>query len=157
MNLNGNYYSYSYYQGYHDLALFIYLIFHNNIKLGVFTFQRISEFFFKDYLDPSSESNDFGFHTALQMITYLIEKIDPITNEKIIQLSDVEYHHFSLAWVIGWFTHSINDLHLVYRIIDYLLCSHPLTIYYLSSILIIEVSKTLSEKRENLVVHIILN
>ncbi len=143
MYLHGNYYSYSYYQGYHDLALFIYLIYSSNLSLGIFAIQRISEFYFKDYLDPISDSNPFGFHTTLQMISYLIEHIDPVTNKRIFELSNGEYHNFSLAWIIGWYTHSIEDLQIVYRLFDYFLCSHPLAVYYLSALLIIEITKTL--------------
>ena len=152
MNLNGNYYSYSYYQGYHDLAFFIYLIFNSNMRLGVLAFQRISEFFFKDYLDPISINNKFGFETTLKMISLLIEKINPDISKKIVELSDVEFHHYSLEWIIGWFTHTINEIQLVYRLIDYFICSHPLAVYYLAAVLIIEITKTLPDKRNNFLV-----
>ncbi|EAR87995.3 rab-GTPase-TBC domain protein (macronuclear) [Tetrahymena thermophila SB210] len=52
---------------------------------------------------------------------------------------------FSISWILTWFAHSFTDLNKIQRIFDFLLCSQPQTISYLSAALILITKEQLQE------------
>ncbi len=120
---------YSYYQGYHDIGLFFLLLYFKSPNLGINTFQRISEFYIKDYLNKDYE-NSFNFEATLSLLLKVIKEIDAQVYDILEEICDKP--HFALSWIITWFTHNTNSITLQYRIFDYLICSHPIASYVLS-------------------------
>ncbi|KAL4475473.1 hypothetical protein ABPG72_013297 [Tetrahymena utriculariae] len=52
---------------------------------------------------------------------------------------------FSISWILTWFAHSFTNLNKIQRIFDFLLCSQPQTISYLSAALILITKEKLQE------------
>jgi TBC1 domain family member 20 len=42
----------------------------------------------------------------------------------------IDESHYSLSWIITWFSHVIDDVKIISRIFDFLLSSHPIVYYY---------------------------
>ena len=105
-------------------------------------FQRITEFFFKDYLNVDQD-NYFPYNFLLQIVEFLIEKIDKDLYEELKSILEMPDPFWSASWILSWFTHEIKSIFPIYRIFDYLLVSHPFTIYYLSAQLTIQEIKRL--------------
>jgi hypothetical protein len=122
---------YHYYQGFHDIALYMHLLFINNEYLQLQAMQRLSEYFFKDFL--IKQEKPFPFEVVYHIINDIIECIDKKLFIYIRTNSDIEDPLFALAWVVTFFTHDINNLFITYRIFDYLLFAEPYAIFHIAA------------------------
>ena len=128
--LNGEY---NYYQGFHDISVYFMLIFNKNENLIFLEFiQRLSEFYFKDYITEQPLKN-LEFKVILQIFVHLVELKDKSLLDKVKKEIKDFYPYFTLSWIISWFTQSIKNLPKMYRVLDYLICSHPLAVYHMSA------------------------
>ena len=165
-SLNNN--IYNYYQGYHDLALFFILLYHNCPQYAVSVFQRFSEFNLKELLNIKYKQkkivdgryNMIEMNDTLKILKFIIEYMDPkVKNffEEIEKNEEITFNKnnknknkdsinedkiiicdFAFEWIITLFTRYFEDYNKIYRIFDYLLVSHSLAIYFLCAELIID-------------------
>lgn len=138
---------YNYYQGFHDIALYFFILFYNRKKVLLQVLQRISEFYLKDYL-VSVGSSHFKFETVYKIITEITENIGPNISNFIKNNSDVADPLFSLPWILTIFCRDLHIINMVYRLFDYFLLSHPNVIYTLSSNIIIDEVATMKKDLE---------
>lgn len=161
-NLNSN--KYAYIQGYHDNILNFLLIFNDKSDLLSLTIsQRFSEIFYNPFLkyqkifeenekNKKSKKNqdaqkDLNFINNI--IMHLIKKID-MKIFHIIEDCCMSNPTFALTWVITYFGYIFDNIFFQFRILDYLICSHPIAVFYLSANLItLELNKFLYDYKEN--------
>ena len=127
--------TYSYYQGYHEYGLYMYLLFLHSDSQSLNTLQKLTEFFFYDciHITKNSLTQMKVFQDILEDV---LQMLNPEISEKIKSYEIPP--SFAFAWVVSWFTHGNEDIVLQYRIFDYLICSHPTCIFYLAATIIIE-------------------
>ena len=170
--LNNN--VYNYYQGYHDLALFFMLLYHNCPHYAVSVFQRFSEFNLKELLNikykqkkiEKGRYNMIEMNDTLKILKFIIDFMDPkvkVFFEEIEKEQEMKYCKgnnkindkknddyiicdFAFEWIITLFTRYFEDFNKIYRIFDYLMVSHSLAIYFLSAEIIIDNYKKLKDK-----------
>jgi hypothetical protein len=139
-SFNGN--TYSYFQGYHDIALYFLMLYYNKptINIGIAVFQRISEFCLKELLYTSKLNNNTRFEIINSL--FLLKEVIHILNQNIYELIINKCTNglptFAASWVLSLFTHSLESTHLLYRLFDYFIVSHPINVYYLVAQIIIE-------------------
>lgn len=148
---------YHYYQGFHDIALYIYLIFYNSEHLALQMLQRMSEFYLKDYLVELEEKREvesnsknskthFKFETVFQILNKIMGETNTSTAKFINENVNITDPVFSLPWVITIFTHDISDYFLVSRIFDCILFSHPHMIFHITSDIILTHTNEIKNK-----------
>ena len=171
--LNNN--IYNYYQGYHDLALFFMLLYHNCPQYAVSVFQRFSEFNLKELLnikynqkkvEEDGRYNMIEMNDTLKILKFIIDFMDPKVktffeeiekeqemkyckgNNKINDKKNNDYIicDFAFEWIITLFTRYFEDYNKIYRIFDYLMVSHSLAIYFLSAEIIIDFYYKIKDK-----------
>jgi len=120
--------TYSYYQGFHEYGLYMYLLFLHSEEMSLNSLQKLSEFFFYDciHITKNSKTQMGVFQDILEN---LIDLLDPEISAEIKKYEIPP--SFGFSWIISWFNHGNEDIILQYRIFDYLICSHPMCIYYL--------------------------
>ena len=139
-SFNGN--TYSYFQGYHDIALYFLMLYYNKpiINIGIAVFQRFSEFCLKELLYTSKLNNNTRFEiiNSLFLLKEVIHILNQSTYELIINKCTNGLPTFAASWVLSLFTHCLESTHLLYRLFDYFIISHPINVYYLVALIIIE-------------------
>lgn len=148
--------SLKYYQGFHDIAIYCYIMLLNtnnpadmeeDIDIQFYEIlQRLCEFYLKDYLTEISveKRDDKGNKVVetkssfnFQNINYIINDITKESDFPIYTLiqkkSDFPEPIYALPWALTFLTHDIKSLNLIYRIFDYILFEHPCAIYFLAS------------------------
>ena len=128
--LNGRYH---YYQGFHDLALYIMLLFFNNNDISTLILQRLSEFFLRDFLGEHNEHEKPDYCMINEILSSTIYLTDPETIKALRSKVDNTEPYYALSWVLSWFTHNLTNISKIYRILDFLICSHPFTIFHVAS------------------------
>jgi hypothetical protein len=99
--------------------------------------QRLLEFFLLEYCSLV-EQKHFDFSVPIDIVFHLVELKDKQLVEKLkSDLCDTYSPYFVLSWIVSWYTQSVKNNKIVYRVCDYLLCSHPIAIYHLTSEVII--------------------
>jgi hypothetical protein len=112
--------------------------------MAVSIFQRFSEFHLKELLLAHDE-NGFSFDKVLIILLEAIKEVDPGITLYLIFLG-IEQPTFVLSWIITYFTHDIKSSVIQYRIFDYLICSHPLSVYFLTALIVVDQIKILKGK-----------
>jgi hypothetical protein len=124
---------YHYYQGFHDLSLYVMLLFISNINIAALILQRLSEFFLKDFLSDHKENKTPDYNMINQFLSHLINLKEP----KLIKSlkSKIEYiePYFALSWILSWFTHNLTNINKIYRLLDFFICSHPLAVFHVAA------------------------
>jgi hypothetical protein len=149
---------YGYYQGFHDIALYLYLIFYNYEHLAIQMLQRISEFFLKDYMVEINNNHGMGenISNSNQDISlshnnrknldknFQFETVFKILHN-VTASNDRKFWKFiqdntnscdpinTLPWIITLFTHDVQNLCLQLRNLDYILFSDPNAVYHMAS------------------------
>lgn len=154
-NLNTT--KYSYIQGYHDIILNFLLIYHDKKdNLGLTISQRFSETFYSDLLrlknqsegkkEITSEKNNLNF--IINLTNAIIKKINPEIFNALKDCCDAN-PTFALTWIITFFGYCYDNLVFQFRFIDYFLCSHPISVFFLSAIVLVEeILKWKSDEKE---------
>jgi hypothetical protein len=121
-------FKYDYYQGYHDLILFIFLLFEENERLALLIAQRINEIYLADYLNA-----DKNFVEIIQNNLIRVLKVINIEayNEILTEDPSESFTSLCLSWVICLFAQKFKNAEKIYRIMDYLFCSNSVAIYHL--------------------------
>uniref|UniRef100_A0A1I8F6W4 Rab-GAP TBC domain-containing protein n=1 Tax=Macrostomum lignano TaxID=282301 RepID=A0A1I8F6W4_9PLAT len=113
-----------YYQGYHDIVITFLLVLDSRHAYNVV--EAVSKSHLREHLYPS------------MAVTTELLKLDP-RGKRIADL--IEKHEvppaFSVAWVITWFGHVLDDLDAILRLYDFFLASHPLMPLYFSAALVL--------------------
>ena len=130
---------YGYFQGYHDIGLYFYLLYYNNYSFAKAVFQRFSEFNLKESLDINpNKIESYQFLSCLEILKFVINKLDKKVQNYLNKIIDNGICHFAVSWVLSLFTHNIDNPGIMFRILDFIIMNHPLTIYYLTSLIIID-------------------
>lgn len=109
------------------------ILFINNMNIGAIILQRLSEFFLKDFLAENKENETPDFMMINQILSNLILIKEPKLIKSLQENIDYVEPYFALSWVLSWFTHNLTNITKIYRILDYLICSHPLTIFHIAA------------------------
>jgi len=152
---------FKYYQGFHDIAIFIYIIILGNSEnvikdieemeenediIFYEILQRLAEFYVKDYLAEitinkqdekgniiSTSKTAFKFDNLYRIVNDIKKNLDSKIFDLIQNKSMFPDPIYTLPWILTYFTHDINDLNQIYRIFDYVLFDHPASILYLAA------------------------
>ena len=121
-----------YIQGFHDVASVFIVLFGNN--QGYYLMEKAGTTYFRDFL-----TNDIGTLGILisELVLSLLIKKDP-QFEKIFEcFREVNLIIFIIPWVLTWFSHVFSSIKTTCRIWDYILCTGPHGIIYLTAGLIL--------------------
>ncbi len=144
--------NYSYYQGYHDIALHFLILYMNDFHTGVSVFQRFSEFILKENLmkSDSNINNGYNFDKVISILADIIKLISP---ETMTYIDEYCYGRpsFAISWILTLFTHNVLDSSVQFRLFDYFITSHPVTIFYLCALIVIEETSNLAKNNKYLV------
>uniref|UniRef100_A0A6B2LBQ4 Rab-GAP TBC domain-containing protein n=1 Tax=Arcella intermedia TaxID=1963864 RepID=A0A6B2LBQ4_9EUKA len=122
---------FNYYQGYHDIASVLLILF-GSPESAYGPLETLSRHHIRDFLTPNF---DPVIHLLQQLYPILL-KTDPEVHTHL-QEAKIE-PFFALGWVITWFGHVIDSVPVVSGIWDFLLVSHPSAIIYVAASVIIE-------------------
>lgn len=123
---------YEYYQGFQDICLlsFILNIILSNHEDNTFYLKNLSQLHFHKFLNKHKK---IKFEILISILSDLIEEINPNINKNILELTNSP-PYYALSWIITWFSHKNSNIFFEFRIIDYLICSPPIAIFYLVSV-----------------------
>lgn len=79
------------------------------------------------------ENETPDFNMINMILTNLIEIKEPHTIKKLRSKVEVMEPYFALSWILSWFTHNLTNITKIYRVIDFLICSHPLAVFHMSA------------------------
>lgn len=128
---------YHYCQGYHDVVLLFFMLFDLEERVTIEVTQRFTEFYMRESLNSKKDHLLLDFNKESKVVDALLFLYDKKLAEEIISLF-TEGLFFILPWIITFFTHCLNGLEKQYRILDYIICSCPNTIYYLAAVVVVE-------------------
>ena len=147
--LNNN--VYNYFQGYHDIGLYFYILYIKEKKYSLNVFQRFSEFNLKENLQINPKQNDsYQFMSCVKILKFVIETIVEDFQKNFIDVKLSEYNGlcmFASSWLVTVFTHNINRTEIIFRIFDYIMVNHPLSLYYLIAVIILDLFKKNKDKK----------
>eukprot|EP00825_Cyclidium_porcatum_P014520 TRINITY_DN17815_c0_g2_i1.p1 TRINITY_DN17815_c0_g2~~TRINITY_DN17815_c0_g2_i1.p1 ORF type:complete len:291 (-),score=37.75 TRINITY_DN17815_c0_g2_i1:192-1064(-) len=129
---------FSYYQGYHDIASIVMLIF--GLNKGYHISNQLAHTFFKDPLEIEFERSVI---IQISLISMIVEKEDQQLGSILKQC---EMYSFCVSWLLTWFSHTIADLNIIFRIFDFLICCQPYFIIYLCASFILKTKDKLIEQ-----------
>ena len=108
-----------YYQGYHDIVSLLIL------TVGESHAYHISKHLSNsDYLKAFHSSTLKDAMSLLSLVPILIEHQDDTLYRHLFVKSSMD-PHFSIAWLLTWFTHVISDISILSFLFDIFLTSHP--------------------------------
>ena len=139
ITLNKN--EFKYYQGYHDIFMLFFYLYLDSPYTYITLFQRFSEFYIKEFLmvpnDSKNKDKGFSYPNCIKFCLTIIQELNEIVYNELIH----NYNNnctFIIPYILCLFTHNINNLFLKYRLLDYFIISHPITIYIMTSLIIID-------------------
>lgn len=135
----------SYYQGYHDIAFIFFVLFYDDQKTFISLFQKFSELFLKENTLKQEEGKGFTFEVCLKFFGYILKKINLVTYNNILKYTGTE-PTFVISYILCLFTHDIEDIFLLMRLIDYFIMNNSLSVFVLVGyITVTEVGKILAK------------
>ena len=135
-----------YFQGYHDIFMLFFYLYLNSPYTYISLFQRFSELYIKENLLLQNKNNTgYTFPNSIKFCLAIIKQLNSFVYQDLVDYCNSEII-FVIPYIVSLFTHNMNNLNKRYRIMDYLMVSHPITIYVMSSVLVIdEASKLKAE------------
>ena len=135
-----------YFQGYHDIFMLFFYLYLNSPYTYISLFQRFSELYIKENLLLQNKNNTgYTFPNSIKFCLAIIKQLNSFVYQDLVDYCNSEII-FVIPYIVSLFTHNMDNLNKRYRIMDYLLVSHPITIYVMSSVLVIdEASKLKAE------------
>lgn len=125
---------YDYYQGFHDISLYLFLLYIDDPIQGFTILQRIIEFYLKDFLAIGNEDENLTiFETITFIFTEVLKHIDEDLFTYLENGNENNYASLLVSNIVCLFTQKIKNIHTCYRVLDYLLCSHPIAVYILTA------------------------
>ena len=137
--------TYKYYQGYHDIGLYFIFLYMDDFINGICVFQRFSEFFLKENLVTIDDYQNFN--SSLLILKEVITKLSPTTQKILEQYTDGNAL-FAISWILSLFSHNVEDLNIQYRLFDYFIVSHPICVYHLTALIIIDQMKVFHHRND---------
>jgi len=136
----------NYFQGYHDIFILFFYLYLNSPYTYISLFQRFSELYIKENLLSQSKNNKgYTFPNSMKFCMAIIKQLNKFVYQDLVDYCNSEII-FVIPYIVSLFTHNLNNLNKRYRIIDYLMVSHPITVYVMSSVIVIdEVTKLKAE------------
>ena len=131
---------FKYYQGYHDIFMLFFYLYIDSPYTYISLFQRFSELYIKENLiisDDNKKLKGFSFPNCIKLCMSIIHEINENTYNDLTQYCNADCN-FVLSYIICLFTHNINNLFLKLRLMDYFLVSHPISVYIMTSLIIID-------------------
>ena len=95
--------------------------------------QRFSEFFLRDFLAENKENETPDFNMINQILSNLVQIKDPSSMKALKARMEYIEPYFALSWVLSWFTHNLTNIKKIYRVLDFLICSHPLAVFHMAA------------------------
>ena len=139
----------SYYQGYHDIAFIFFVLFYDDQKTFISLFQKFSELFLKENTLKQEEGKGFTFEVCLKFFGYILKKINLVTYNNILKYTGTE-PTFVISYILCLFTHDIDDIFLLMRLLDYFIMNNSLSVFVLVGyITVTEVGKILAKNIGN--------
>ena len=144
--INFNNREFQYFQGYHDIFILFYYLYLDSPYTYISLFQRFSELFIKENLLPQNRNNKgYSFPNSMKFCLAIIKELNEFVYNDIIEYCKSDCI-FIIPYIVSLFTHNMNNLNKRYRIIDYLLVSNPITVYVMSSVIVVdEITKLKAE------------
>ena len=128
----------SYFQGYHDIFILFFYLYLDSPYTYISIFQRFSELYIKENLMKQSRNNKgFTFPNCIKFCMEIIKQLNKFAYQDLVDYCNSEVI-FIIPYIVSLFTHNMNNLNKRYRIIDYLIVSHPVTVYVMSSVLVVD-------------------
>ena len=114
------------------------LIFNLNFECSVQATQRFSEFYMRESLNNKDLHQHLSFTKEASLVEELILLLSP---DSAIQIKKYfpEGLFFVFSWIITFFTHNIESMEIQQRLLDYVICSHPGSIYFLCAVAMVEI------------------
>ena len=137
---------YSYYQGFLDLSIYIYLInktnsekdFKNNLLI-------FTELYLKDFITPSiSNDSDDVFNNCVKLSAEIINLIDKNIG-KFFYEDKVPLTLF-ISWAITTFSHDIYNFNIFQRVFEFILLYEPICSFFITAFIIVNHLKKYSEE-----------
>ncbi len=142
---------YSYYQSYHDIGLYFLMLYIKDFETGISVFQRFSEFFLKQNLKEIG----FDFLNVNEIFIDIFRNLNKEGYELVEQCCDAR-GDFVVSWILSLYTHNLTDDNVQFRLFDFFITHHPLSVYYLTvNICIDEIPKIKTKDNEELVICIL--
>ena len=136
---------FNYYQGYHDIAFIFFVLFYDDQKTFISLFQRFTELFLKENTIKQEEGKGFSFDVCLKFFGYILQKINILTYNNILKYIGTE-PPFVISYILCLFTHDIDDIFLLMRLLDYFIMNNSLSVFVLVGyITVTEVGKILAK------------
>jgi hypothetical protein len=126
-------YSHDYYQGFHDFSLYLLLLYIDEDQINTLKriTERIIQIYFKDYTD---DKNKGVFTNIAQILRETVRLINPIIAKDIEDKSSEAIYYLCISWIICLYAQNFKDINCMYRMLDYILTSHPITIYITAAV-----------------------
>ena len=131
---------FKYYQGYHDIFMLFFYLYIDSPYTYISLFQRFSELYIKENLLISNKNikdKGFNFPNCIKLCMSIIQELNEVAYNELIEYCNSECN-FVLSYIICLFTHSIKNIFLKYRLLDYFIVSHPISIYIMTSLIVID-------------------
>ena len=136
----------NYFQGYHDIFILFFYLYLNSPYTYISLFQRFSELYIKENLLSQSKNNKgYTFPSSMKFCMAIIKQLNKYVYQDLVDYCNSEII-FVIPYIVSLFSHNMSNLNKRYRVIDYLMVSHPITVYVMSSVIVIdEVTKLKAE------------
>ena len=131
---------FKYYQGYHDIFMLFFYLYMDSPYTYISLFQRFSELYIKENLiisDDNKKLKGFNFPNCIKLCMSIIHEINENTYNDLTEYCNADCN-FVLSYIICLFTHNINNLFVKFRLMDYFLVSHPISVYIMTSLIVID-------------------
>ena len=142
---------FKYYQGYHDIFMLFFYLYLDSSYTYISLFQRFIELHIKEFLiiptNPKNKNKGFSFPNCIKFCLSIIKELNEIAYNELIQNTNNNCT-FIIPYIICLFTHNINNIFLKYRLLDYFIVSHPISIYIMTSLIIIDEINRIKTKKE---------
>ena len=130
---------FKYYQGYNDIFMLFFYLYMDSPYTYISLYQRFSELYLKDNLSISDKNNGKGFNfpNSIKLCMAIIQELNNLAYNELIQYCKSDCS-FVMPYIICLFTHNINNIFIKYRLLDYFLVSHPISVYVMTSLIVID-------------------
>ena len=139
-----------YYQGYNDIFMQFFYLYLDSPYTYISLYQRFSELYIKENLLLHNDKNGkgFSFPNCIKLCLEIIKKIDMFTYNNLIEFCNSNCS-FIIPYIVTLFMHNINNLFLKYRLLDYFLVSHPISVYIMVSLIVIDETTKIKTEFDN--------
>jgi hypothetical protein len=130
---------FKYYQGYNDIFMLFFYLYMDSPYTYISLFQRFSELYIKDNLSILDKNNGKGFNfpNCIKLCMTIIKELNNLAYNELVEYCKSDCT-FVMPYIICLFTHNINNIFIKYRLLDYFLVSHPISVYVMTSLIVID-------------------